>query len=394
MCKKFSCFLLGLLLIPYGSWGQAEVSLSTVIHETIGAYPFSSGNAFRLAAYAELKGQYEQYPFSLTLPFGALGSMRFYRQNCLLRTESGQVFTLDPKRDSPVQARYLDAAISHILEQIMLLGQEGVASEKRAFVDRHLARKNIEPFAKLYLRHVLLYYGRFDQRNGRITLHTDWLPVDTYAYRSPGDTVLVRRPTDPLMVNLDGDILRGYYLKSGGTVYVENVTEGEAYVSGEVYAYNVAAFKLFAQKIFAQTTHYITGREKARLVELVDIEWQAPDESPDIIDLGSPRQVDRGNSRGSASSLPARPNVQQLRPQAILPPGYRRTRKKAWTGPRLYGENSWVYMMLTILRQKGLNIGDPDILPYFIQQPYFNAIYARLTDEERKAVDAYRRSAH
>lgn len=378
---------------------QSEVSLETIIGRTIGQYPFSPANALRLSAYAELKGRYEQSPFSLTLPFGYLGSLRFYGKSCLLRTEDGRVFTLDPHRDNAAQAQYLDAAISGILERIMLLGDQDVDPAKRAFVDQHLARKHIEPFAKLYVRHLLLHYGRYDAYAGRLTLHTDWLPVAENS-RSESDTVMFQKPADPLMIKLDGDILRGYYIRSGGTVYVENIDRKTAYASGEEYAYNVAAFKLFAQKMFSQTTQFITTTEKARLVSLIEepasklgATPSSAESVPAVVDLGTPRMESMGRTRGASrpSTSPAQSaNVRDLASQRILPPGYRQQKaNRSKPGPQLYGPGAWIQMMLTILRQKGFSISDPDILPYFIDQPYFTKIYERLTAEERAEVDAY-----
>lgn len=396
MYRTLSCFLIIITGFVGLLQAQTEQSLEEVIASTIPNYPFTASNAFRLSAYAELKGRYEQTPFSLTLPFGTLGSLTFYRKSCLLRTEAGRVYTLDPARDGVAQATYLNNALGDIMEHIMLLGDRGVDPAKRAFVDQHLARKHIEPFAKLYLRHVMLHYGRFDETNGRLTLHTDWLPEEAIVMRGESDGGTVKRPKDPLMVNLDADILRGYYLKSGGTVYVEDVDRVVAYASGEEYAYNVAAFKLFAQKIFSRTTQYITTQEKARLVALSDQE-NFPFESsitpaPSVVDLGKERAptpavgVSRG---GSSRPVSQRPNVRDLRPRAMLPPGYRPRKRRIVTGPQLYGPETWITMMLTILRKNGVNIGDPEILPYFIDQPYFEAIYKRLTEEERQAVERF-----
>ena len=47
-------------------------------------------------------------------------------------------------------------------------------------------------------------------------------------------------------------------------------------------------------------------------------------------------------------------------------------------------------MMLTILRTHGINIGDVDIIKYFIDEPYFARLYDQLTKEEKEKVDFYK----
>ena len=47
-------------------------------------------------------------------------------------------------------------------------------------------------------------------------------------------------------------------------------------------------------------------------------------------------------------------------------------------------------MMLTIMRTHGVNIGDVDIIKYFIDEPYFPRLYEQLTKEEKEKVDYYK----
>ena len=72
-------------------------------------------------------------------------------------------------------AEGLNEQLDDMFEKIILLGNAGASQEHVKFVDRSLARKNIEPFEKVYLRHILLKYGKFDLENQEVTFHTDWL---------------------------------------------------------------------------------------------------------------------------------------------------------------------------------------------------------------------------
>ena len=59
--------------------------------------------------------------------------------------------------------------------------------------------------------------------------------------------------------------------------------------------------------------------------------------------------------------------------------------------PQLYQEYDWIPMMLGMLRAQRVNIGDPDIIQYFVDEPYFDRIYRLLTPKEKIKVDAYLR---
>ncbi|MFK7924607.1 MAG: hypothetical protein AB8H47_21805, partial [Bacteroidia bacterium] len=55
----------------------------------------------------------------------------------------------------------------------------------------------------------------------------------------------------------------------------------------------------------------------------------------------------------------------------------------------LYHDYNWIPMMLGILRNKHINIADPDIIKYFVGKPYFDRVYDQLNERERKQVDRY-----
>ena len=79
---------------------------------------------------------------------------------------------------------------------------------------------------------------------------------------------MVKRHVTPLKIKLNEEVIRGYYINSGGTVYIENVDRDVYFATGEQYDYNVSAFKLFVQKVFVQTIQYISQKETNRLEEI------------------------------------------------------------------------------------------------------------------------------
>ncbi|MEL7338843.1 MAG: hypothetical protein AAGM67_00045 [Bacteroidota bacterium] len=350
--------------------------LESLINQQILSFPFSQDNHFRIAAYAEMKGEYSAQFQSMTMHFGSLGVLSVYPQNCLLRSPRG-VFHLDKLRSTPDQIEAINRELGLLFDQIILLGNHSAKPELVDFVDRHLARKNIEPFDKIFLRHILVKYGRFESNFKRVVFHSDWLPDTAYTYRAPGEKRVVRRPINPLMVKLDENIVRGYYIRAGGTVYVEDVEREVFYATGEEYLYNVSAFKLFVQKLFVQTTHYIVKTERARL-DLFEKERSKPT-IREIIKKQEPQLAYSPDP--TAVYLP---NTERDRVKKLVKVDLREV-------DPLYHHENWIPMMLGLLRSRRINIGDPDIIKYFVGKPYFDKVYDQLTPEEKQRVDAYLR---
>ena len=307
---------------------QEAYPLETQIARYLAGSGLSSANQLRLSAWLELKGDYDPALGAYSARFGDLATLVLYPGNWLLRTAGHRIYHLDRRRPHPREARYMDEALSALFEQIPLLAHQGADTALIAFVDAGLARKPIEPFAKLYLRHVLIHYGDFDGQ--QVIFHSQRLPT---------------RHSTPVRLRLDRHSLRGYYLQSGGTAYVTDVARPVAYASGEATAPHIAAFKLMAHSLFQETmTHVASQRTSAK-------------PSPS-------RAALLGRSRGQATPPP---------PTTPYPP------------------DRWIGVLLAQLRSRNLSIADPDILPYFLDAPYFPEIYARLSPQERAEVDGYRR---
>ncbi|GAB4430283.1 MAG: hypothetical protein OHK0039_48970 [Bacteroidia bacterium] len=314
-------------------------TLEHLINYHLRAYPLSEDVRFKLAVYAELKGQYDPDADAFVLAFGSLGHLSFYHDNLLLRVPGAptRVYHLDRfDLDSPTRTQ-VDTALHTIFEQVSLLSNHQADPGMVRLIDQSLARKNLEPFTKLYLRHILLRYGEYDPLLETVVFRSQHLP------RRAAETDLMRQPATPLMLKLDRHSLRGYYLQSGGTVYIEDVDRKVRYATGEEYATNIAAFKLFAQQLFLQTVQYITHSEELR--------------------LRSVRLSIYITSGGKTGHMPA-----------VEP---------------LYHPYSWIPMMLTLLRENDVNIGDEDVICYFVGEEYFPRLYDQLVPGERTKVDAY-----
>jgi hypothetical protein len=209
-------------------------------------------------------------------------------------------------------------------------------------VDQHLARKNLEPFEKIYLRYLLLRHGVFSSDGTSLQFSTDVLP--------PTLDPLTTQPYTPLIIRLDQQVVRGYYVRAGGTVYVENVTQPVTYATGETYGHNITAFKLFIQKFFVQSVQYVIAEEAGRL-------------------------------KVGAYALPSAPGQIYL---ASASPAV-----AAPAQPVLYGPYHWVPMMVGLLRSQRTSLADPDLLPYFVNQPFYPALYDHMTPDEKKRADQY-----
>lgn len=357
-----------------------KYQLEYIINSLIVDYPFSFENIFRLAAYTELKGTYDSGTNGIVMDFGSLGRLTIYKNNCLLRTADNRVFHLDKYDNTSAQVAAMNERISELLDHIFLLGNHNADPMLIDFVDTYLARKNIEPFDKIYLRHILIQYGRFDRKEGRVEFHTDWLPDQTYAYRSEKDRKVVRKPINPMKIKLDKDILRGYFIWSGGTVYVEDVQRDIVYATGEQYNYNVAAFKLFLQEMFAQSTQYIVREEKKRINSRY----------PTMYASGKSANTSSSSNYAVAEPIPAAMSGAKPKP-SVRPPANTSSTSNPQTPQSLYNEFDWIPMMLGMLRAQDINIGEPDIIRYFIDEPYFPQLYEQLNKRERIKVDAFRK---
>ena len=318
-----------------------------LINERVMDYPLKTENLFRLAVYTELKGNYVPDQDALNLQFGTLGQLQFFHGHCLLKTIDGKVFSV-PRGETPtVQSESLDASLDDLFDRMPLLNDATGDPMVIAHVDDHLSRKNLEPFDKLFLRHLLVHYGKYNAELDAVEFHSDWLTIGS------GEREAI---SAPLKIRLDKRILRGYYLNSGGTVYVEDVPRTVAYATGEEYGHNVTAFKVFMEELLVTSVQYVVQEDTER-----------------------------------------EPAAATRRPSGPLPPGYANASAKKVvesTGEEveaLYAPEKWMNLMLGILRARNINIGEREIIRYFTDEEYFNKLYEMLLPEERILVDEYLR---
>lgn len=313
-----------------------------LINERVMEYPLKTENLFRLAVYTELKGHYLPSQDALNLEFGTLGRLQFFEGHCLLKTFDGQVFSVERGTAPTIASESLDASLDELFDRMPLLNDATGNPEVIAHVDAHLSRKNLEPFDKLFLRHLLVHYGKYNAALDAVEFHSDWLAGSEEAVNAP------------LKIRLDSRILRGFYLNSGGTVYVEDVSRTVAYATGEEYGHNVTAFKVFMEDLLVRSVQYVVQEDTRR----------------------EPIQVTR-------------------RPSGPLPVGYASQAPQAGEGlstegvEGLYLPQRWMNLMLGVLRAKNINIGDEDVIKYFVKEEYFNELYLLLLPEEREQVERY-----
>ncbi len=344
---------------------KKNATLEQIIQQFIFPYALSPDNQFKLAAYAELKGQFSNMDQSLSLNFGDLGYLSFFSKNCLLRSGNG-VLHLTKYDMSSASLPLINKRLSEMFEHIILLGNGDADIEHINFVDKFLARKNIEPFDKIFIRHILIKYGEYNPLLGQVNFDTRKIPEQVFARdKDAKNQSWLKKYISPLKIQLDEKILKGFYLKSGGTVYVEDVDRKVFYATGEQYDDNVTAFKVFIQKLFVQSAQYIIQNEADRLKEIHKNEKQVVTE---MVDFDS--SIDQS--------------------KRFVPRG-RRTQKVSRVTP-LYDRNAWIPMMLGMLYKQKIKFSDPEVLPYFLGREDFPEIYKRLTLEERKQVDLYKAS--
>lgn len=361
-------FGIGLLMLCLVSPAIADPdNLEALINERFSDIPLTPDNRHRLAAWSELKGDYSESSNTLTLKFGEIAKLEVYQNNFLLRLGNNRVFHLDKRRTHPRDVHTMNESLRSVFEQISLLANHNANPELVYFVDEHLAKKNLEPFAKLYLRHILIKFGRYNPALQMVEFKTDWLPVRSYEYEVPGEngTVMVRKPIDPLIIKLDEATVRGYYLRSGGTVYVEDVERDVFYATGSDYSPNVSAFKIFLQQLFTQTTNYVVKEEEKRIQTY---RLQPPVETiPEFEQTSSPMASAQntrslGQSRGQAPA----PAVVGVKP--------------------LYSRQDWMSKMLGLLRLQNAVI-DPDVADFLMSQPFFEQLYQHFSREEKAYYD-------
>ncbi len=349
--------------LPNGQLSKVMKSFSfsskeELINNFINTYPLSSDNKLKLSAYAELKGHFSDSLQSLRLDFGSLGRVFFFSNNCLLRNRNNEVYYIDKQNPKASQIKAFNVGIQQIFEQINLTGNYNAATSQIDFIAQHLAQKNIEPFYKLFVRYLLVNYGEFDSIQRTVTFHSNFISKSTTAMDSLHIEELANKHTTPLKIVLSDNDIKGYYLEVGGQVYIENDRNKGFYVSGEDYKYNnVTAFKLFVSKMFSQSIQYIAPLESKRIAKLTKDEGLRDG----VLEQAS----------ASAHYTPRSVKVKSMAPQ------------------NLYTPYSWIGMMLNILRVNQLNIGDPDIIKYFVDRPYFTKIYDQLLPEEKIKVDHY-----
>lgn len=328
-----------LLMIPFLGFGQhhSRATIETFINDHVQRYDLSQANFLRVSAYTELKGHPNAIG-GIRLDFGYLGEMNFYTKNCLLRTTDDHVYHITLNEDFPAFNQALDAALTELFERIPLFSNGRADSAFVAFVDNNLSRKNLDPFHKIYARYLFLHYGQFDPLSQVAIVKSAWLnqEVDGFTRRDE-----YHGEVNPLTMRLDWQELKGFYHRTQGEAYVHDVDRSVAYATGETVAPNLTAFKFFLQKMMGLIPHNQDYRVATRK-------------------HGATLHLSEGSHSEGGTTIEA-----------------------------LYHEYSWIPMMLGILRQRNISFGDPDIVRYFIDAPYFDRIYAQLTKKEKKDVDAY-----
>ncbi|TAE57520.1 MAG: hypothetical protein EAZ89_03850, partial [Bacteroidetes bacterium] len=254
-----SCFY-GSLRLP----AQTELAMERLINQTIPFYDLGFDNLFKLATYTELKGRAGEDGAVLMLEFGNMATLTLYRQNMLLRIGEDRVFHLNKFEHGSAQASEMDRQLRELFDKIPLLNNAKASPAHLACVDKGLAKKNIEPFQKLYIRNILLRYGKYDADREIVTFRSDWL--------SGSSKKEVVRSGLPLAMNLSETELRGYFLESGATVFVNNVDRKVTFASGEQYGNNISAFKGYAQQLVVRTVHYVSATE---LGPVSESQWEA-----------------------------------------------------------------------------------------------------------------------
>ncbi len=361
--------LLLLLCLLQLAHAQAPVaqSLEDIINRYVLTYGLSQGNRFKLAAYTELKGRYDPAAKAIVLDFGALGYLTFYERNCLLRLPNNKIYSLDHYETGTPKVAEMDRQLDALFERIILLSDGNASEEHITFVDRHLAKKNLEPFDKLFIRHILVHFGQYNPLMQEVLFYSADLPTPPASDQGN----LIRQPSIPLKMRLDASTLRGWYLQTNATVFVNNAERQVRFATGEEYDPNVSAFKVFSQKLFVQAVQFLAQTESQRLARLQE-NGQTMDRMVTIdSDIEAAHTFGRQEDRTLAQY---ERRWREERAQGIQP---------------LYTQYNWIPMMLSMLRNEEVNIGDEDVICYFVDLAVFDRIYAQLVPSERTKVDGY-----
>lgn len=349
-----TCFLMGASMATLFANPPRERMWEYLINERVMEYPLRSENLFRLAVYAELKGHYFPNQDALSLEFGSLANLHFFAGHCLLKTSDGRMYSIPRGNQPTVQSESLDASLDQLFDRMPLLNDASANPLVVAHVDDHLSRKNLEPFDKLFLRHLLVHYGRYNPEIQAVEFHTDWLK------EFPGSGISINDTDIPLKIRLDRHTLRGYYINSGGTVFVENVPRSVAYATGEEYGSNVTAFKVFMEKVLIRSVQYVVQEDTRR----GPITPPALERPSTPLPVGYQKQAQSHQSTiGGSTSTPA---VEAL-----------------------YAPEKWMNFMLAVLRARNINIGDSDVIRYFVNQEYFDRLYQLMLPEEQARAKAF-----
>ncbi len=344
MNYRFYPLVLLLALLCNFSFTRAA-NVEAFINDHVQQYQLHPDNLFRLSAYTELKGQFQD-DGEVKLDFGNRASLSFYPQNLLLRVRGKGVYHLNRGEE---MGKVYDESINEVLDEIfegILLLSNGDASEAHiAFVDEQLTQKNLDPFHKLFLRYLMLHHGRFDSVNRYVEFYSGWLPSD--------DEYAAAAASGHLGMQMSSEELRGYYFKTGSRVYLKNVERPVSYATGEVAGANVTAFKLFLQDLMGHSVHY-----------LLDMQGRVAAQKISYETFGTPTTEQVSNAQNST-----------------FPQG-----KET---PVLYHEYHWIPMMLGLLHANGTSFSDPEVICYFVDAPYYDLIYSQLSAEEKAQADQY-----
>ncbi|MDX2285958.1 MAG: hypothetical protein NW241_17450 [Bacteroidia bacterium] len=377
MLKYLLCFLSFCSCIVPSLHAQAPAGaspLEALINRCVGAYDLTPDNRLKLAAYCELKGQITEGPELITLSFGHLGLLTFFQRNLLLRMPGQQVYHLDRFRAGTAAGATVNRVLNGMFEQIFLLGNYESAVPMRSFIDREIARFNLEPFDKLYLRYLLVRFGVFDSVRQLVTFHTSAMQAQPAARKAQGRGA---RPQDThLQMRLEPGKLTGVSVATGAQFYLEAPDRRHWYVTGESYGANVTAFKSFLQKLFVLTLQIVSQSETRRLSG---------------IERGGSTVVKEMVTRETA--LPGDGSLAPVPYLAVTPWEQASAQTPVLAAPQapLYNSYNWIPMMLGMLRSRQVNIGDEDVICYFAGEEYFGRVYEQLLPQERSRADAYLR---
>ena len=342
MIHRLSLFVCTVFLPFLFSHAQStkDLFLEQMINNRIQAYPFSPSNLFRLAVYTELKGKYNDVGEELRLSFGSYATISFYPTHCLLKKGSS-AFHLTQGASKSSMSAAMDKVLDEIFEQIMLMSNGNKLPQQIAFVDKWLCQKNIEPFHKIFSRYLLLTFGKFDSKTMQYTFHSKDIP-ESYTHLGISGGKKTKRKNYALKLVLDTVALRGYYLQTGGSVFVNDVKRDVMYATGEDFHYNnVTAYKLFIQQLFTSSIHHIADFSSSK------------NHMSEVSFLNK-----ASNSQASSSK-----------------------------GPYELGKN-----IVDLLKAEDISITDPTILEHLLYRPFFPEIYKNLDKKEQQFVDQYRQN--